>query len=68
LVCYTDGVTELQNDRGVYFGIENLKEIIYENRDASPEEINLKIIMKLSGFASEDEYQDDVALLSCRFL
>lgn len=68
LVCYTDGVTELQNDRGVYFGTENLKEIIYENRDASPEEINVKIIMKLSGFASEDEYQDDVALLTCRFL
>lgn len=69
LVCYTDGITECQNREGRYFGQENLREIILTNKNLNPEELNREIMFKLNGFVNDrNKYQDDVALLTCRFV
>lgn len=69
IVCYTDGITECINKNGEYFGQEGLREIIVNNKNLSPEELNRQIMLKLNGFVSEgNKYQDDVALLTCKFL
>ena len=69
LVCYTDGITECQNREGRYFGQENLREIVLNNKTLNPEELNREIMFKLNGFVNDqNKYQDDVALLTCRFL
>lgn len=69
LVCYTDGITECQNREGKYFGQESLREIVLNNKNLSPEELNREIMFKLNGFVNDqNKYQDDVALLTCRFV
>lgn len=69
LVCYTDGITECENREGKFFGQENLREIILTNKNLSPEELNREIMFKLNGFVNDrNRYQDDVALLTCRFV
>jgi sigma-B regulation protein RsbU (phosphoserine phosphatase) len=68
LVCYTDGITECENQNGAHFGQENLKEIVLSNNYLSPSEINHEIILKLNAFVHDkNKFQDDVALLTCRF-
>lgn len=68
IVCYTDGITECENKEGKFFGQEGLKEIILNNRTLVPAELNRQIMYKLNSFASDrNKYQDDVALLTCRF-
>ena len=69
LVCYTDGITECENKEGKFFGQENLREIILNNKNLSPGELNREIMYKLNSFVSDrNQYQDDVALLTCRFV
>jgi sigma-B regulation protein RsbU (phosphoserine phosphatase) len=68
LVCYTDGITECESNPGEYFGQENLKDIVLNNLTLGPEELNHEIMMKLNSFAGDkNKFQDDAALLTCRF-
>lgn len=68
LICYTDGITECESKPGVYFGQENLKDIVLNNQPLGPEELNREIMMKLNSFAGDkNKFQDDAALLTCRF-
>jgi serine phosphatase RsbU (regulator of sigma subunit) len=68
LVCYTDGITECESSPGHYFGQENLKDIVLNNQSLGPEELNHEIMMKLNSFAGDkNKFQDDAALLTCRF-
>ncbi len=69
LVCYTDGITECESKEGVLFGQENLKEIILSNKNLSPNEMNREIMLKINRFVQDkNKFQDDAALLTCRFL
>ncbi len=68
LVCYTDGLTELQDNHDNYFGLEKLKEIITDNRMLSPQELTKQIIISLEKFKQDQPYKDDIALLACRFI
>jgi sigma-B regulation protein RsbU (phosphoserine phosphatase) len=69
LVCYTDGITECENVEGQFFGQESLREIILNNKSLSPAELNRQIMYKLNGFVNDrNKYQDDVALLTCKFV
>jgi len=67
LICYTDGVVELENEKGEEFGTEALKKLILENRDLSMQELNDVIIEKLAKYKGNQPYIDDIALFSCRF-
>ena len=69
LVCYTDGITECENTDGVFFGQESLREIILNNKTLSPAELNRQIMYKLNSFVNDrNKFQDDVALLTCKFV
>lgn len=68
LVCYTDGLTDLENNDGKYFGVEALKEMIRDNRNLSPYELTPCVLRQLEYFKQDQMYKDDIAFLSCRFL
>jgi sigma-B regulation protein RsbU (phosphoserine phosphatase) len=67
LVMYTDGLTELQNAEGNYFGQEALKEFTQQHRTIGIKDFTTQLILKLESFKSGNEYHDDVALMACRF-
>jgi len=65
IVCYTDGVVELENEEGEAFETDNLRNLITENFTSSMEDLN-KIIFKKLKFFGKGSYLDDIAILSCR--
>lgn len=67
LVCYTDGLTELENKDEQLFGLEALNEIIRDNRDCDIPDILQQIIAQLNTFRGEMPYKDDIALMACKF-
>lgn len=68
LVCYTDGLVELENDKGEDFGTENLMKILEQHSTLSMPDLNTLIIEKVSTFRESQPYNDDIALLSCKLL
>lgn len=67
LVCYTDGLTELENKDENLFGLESLKEIIRDNRDCDIPDLLQNIITQMNTFRGEMPYKDDIALMACKF-
>ncbi|MCT4581918.1 MAG: PP2C family protein-serine/threonine phosphatase [Flavobacteriales bacterium] len=67
LVCFTDGLVELENAEGEQFETERLKQIVSENNHLKINELNKLIFLELDRFKGDLKYLDDTAILSCRF-
>ncbi len=61
LLLYTDGVTDARDGRG-FFGTDNLKQFMAENRHESPRQFLDHLTDYLQDW-SEEHLQDDVAML-----
>lgn len=68
IVCYTDGLVELENDKGEDFGIDSLKDIIKKNPDLDMKSLNKLIMETCINYKQSKPYIDDIALFSLRFL
>ena len=68
LLCYTDGIVDLENPENKYFGTERLKNYMETHREIkSMDDFQKGIINELKEFKKEYPYNDDVTLLSVRF-
>ena len=67
LVCYTDGLVELEDEEGEQFETERLIDIIHENFHLKMKDLNKLIFFQLERFKGDTEYLDDTAVMSCRF-
>jgi sigma-B regulation protein RsbU (phosphoserine phosphatase) len=65
--CYTDGVTELENDSGEQFGIDKLNQFLFKNAHLDVNEIIEKLKEAMEEFRGDTNYNDDVCLLLSRF-
>lgn len=63
LVCYTDGVTEIENPLKQQFGSEQLKNLIEDNHNATAQELIDIIISTITVFAGENPREDDITLM-----
>jgi sigma-B regulation protein RsbU (phosphoserine phosphatase) len=69
LHCYTDGVTDVENDAGDTFGSYNLKEFFMERVGVTDLKlIQQQLVDQLTSFNNgKGIYTDDITLLSCWF-
>jgi sigma-B regulation protein RsbU (phosphoserine phosphatase) len=68
LHCYTDGVTDVENDLGLEFGMDRLRNYLTsKNQLHDMEELHRQLIATLSSFRQGRNYTDDITLLSCWF-
>jgi sigma-B regulation protein RsbU (phosphoserine phosphatase) len=67
VVCYTDGVVELENEAGEEFGIKMLNDLLLSFSSMGMAELNKRIIHELIEHKGKRPYVDDIALFSCRF-
>jgi sigma-B regulation protein RsbU (phosphoserine phosphatase) len=67
LICYTDGLVELENANNVPFETENLIKVVRNNFNLSMNELDATIFKRLNEFKGEEEFLDDTAVMSCRF-
>jgi sigma-B regulation protein RsbU (phosphoserine phosphatase) len=67
ILYYTDGLTEVTNFERKFFGIEQIKRILYENHDKSPNVLKEKILKRVTEFRGDNEQEDDLTfvILKC---
>ncbi|MGL4393589.1 MAG: PP2C family protein-serine/threonine phosphatase, partial [Fusobacteriaceae bacterium] len=63
VLLYTDGVIEAENHEKKLFGVEKLKQIIYENKNSSSEIIKEKILKSISEFTEKKIQDDDITFV-----
>lgn len=68
LCCYTDGLIELENDDLEPFELERLAELVNRLKHEETANINLAITEELKTYKQSQNYIDDIAILSCKFL
>jgi sigma-B regulation protein RsbU (phosphoserine phosphatase) len=68
LVCYTDGLVELENSNGVAFETDNLIKVVERNFEKTMNELDQKIFARLEEFKGSQDLKDDTAVLSCKFI
>jgi phosphoserine phosphatase RsbU/P len=69
LFCYTDGITDVENKSGEYFGLENLQTSLGSHHHHELlDKFHHGIIKTLDDFRTIVPYTDDVTMLTCRFV
>jgi sigma-B regulation protein RsbU (phosphoserine phosphatase) len=66
LVCYTDGLTDTANENGDSLSVEDLEGIIQKNLKSKPDFINKALLFYAEEFKGEQEFPDDIALLTLK--
>lgn len=68
LVCYTDGITEPENEYGEMFGEERLSELLCAHSGREPGEVAAAVVDAVRRWTSSSELQDDVTLVVAKKL
>jgi len=67
LFAYTDGLTELTNERDQEFGIARIKSFIKKADRSDLRALHTKLIKSIDTFRGDRDYKDDVTILTCKF-
>jgi phosphoserine phosphatase RsbU/P len=67
IVCYTDGLVELEDERCDQFGVERLEQLMLAFPEAGASHLNEIILQSINEFKGDLPFVDDLALLSCTF-
>ena len=62
-MCYTDGITEPENEYGEMFGEERLIALLCEHGTQEPAEVAAAVVDAVRRWTSSTELQDDVTLV-----
>jgi len=66
LVCFTDGVTEPENEYGEMFGEDRLVDLIEKNAHRGEEQIIDLVLSSVRQWTASEELQDDMTILLAR--
>jgi len=66
-ILYTDGVVELENNEGEFFGVEQLIKTAQSYTSLKMEDMNNIIFSKLDDWREDLNFVDDTAIFSCKF-
>lgn len=66
LMCYTDGLGELINEKGEYFEENDLMTFLEENHNKSAQSFANALEEKIDAFSKTGGLQDDIAVLICK--
>jgi sigma-B regulation protein RsbU (phosphoserine phosphatase) len=66
LVCYTDGITEPENEYGEMFGEHRLVDLVQKHLELPDPELVALIVDTVRGWTASPELQDDMTILLAR--
>ena len=66
ILTFTDGLTELKNINGDFLEDLQVEKFVCENKNLQIEEFNNKLLKEIDLFNASDNYNDDIAILSCK--
>ncbi len=64
--CYTDGLTDIENDKNQSLKIEDIISILKDNHKLAPNEITNQIVAFLNAFKGNRLTNDDISMLTCK--
>ena len=68
IVCFTDGMTEVEDEFGEQYESDRLAEAISANSYLNMEEMNKAILKEIDDFKGGNVFPDDTAILSIRII
>ena len=66
-ILYTDGLVELENNEGEFFGVERLIKTAQSYTALKMEDMNNIVFSKLDDWREDLNFVDDTAIFSCKF-
>ncbi len=67
LFCYTDGITDLEDMDGNFFGVEKIQEILNNHSDTfTMNDLHLIFMDAFYKFKGANQFTDDITMLSCK--
>jgi len=63
IIIYSDGLTEARNEKGEFYGLRYMKEILSSVKHLSATEVGEKIIDKVDRFIGDARRHDDLSLM-----
>ncbi len=63
VILYTDGITEAENLKGQFYGIERLSQTAAQHRHSSAADIRDAVVSDLTSYIDEHQIFDDITLL-----
>ena len=66
-MCYTDGLTELENELGEQYGFDQLCEFVFKHIERDVDDIMDTLKTEMDTFRGAKEFNDDVCILLNRF-
>jgi sigma-B regulation protein RsbU (phosphoserine phosphatase) len=66
LICYTDGITEPENEYGEMFGEERLIELVSKNQDRDDHRVIEVVMDAVRQWTGAPELSDDMTVLLAR--
>jgi sigma-B regulation protein RsbU (phosphoserine phosphatase) len=66
ILTFTDGLTELKNERDEYLQDEQLEKFVCDNKNASVNDFNERLLNEIDRFRGSKNYADDIAILTCK--
>lgn len=67
LLNYTDGVTDVENEKDLHYSTDHMIHHLQRRPDQSMEELTQGIMEEIYKFKGEREYVDDISMLAMRF-
>jgi sigma-B regulation protein RsbU (phosphoserine phosphatase) len=67
LFAYTDGLTDTVNSNDEALSVDEIKNILINNKQSNCEFINKAVLYYLEEFKGEMPFIDDIAMLTCKF-
>jgi sigma-B regulation protein RsbU (phosphoserine phosphatase) len=68
LIIYSDGVTDMLNERHQAFGLDRLRQIVAANRDATAESLRAEIVAATKSHQGKAEQFDDYTVVIIKAL
>ncbi len=66
ILTFTDGLTELKNIEGDFLEDIQIEKFVCNNKNLPIEEFNNKLLKEIDLFNASDNFNDDIAILSCK--
>ncbi len=68
IMAYTDGLTDLLNDDGIYFDEAYIEKFLFAHGTESAANLNNKLLEQIDTFKGTQDYPDDIAILTCKIM
>ncbi len=66
IMCFTDGLADLKNKNEEYYDDEKIEKFVKRHEKKNAEKFNEQLLSEIEKFREDEEYPDDIAILTCK--